>query len=56
MRPDGTNLVVLFGVLALWVIVLAVVVTGIVLLVRYMRKRSRVQDEMLKELRRRNDR
>lgn len=56
MRPDGMHLAALFGVLAVWAVVIAAVVTGVVLLVRYLRKRARVQDEMLSELRRRSGR
>lgn len=55
MQAGGINFAVLFGVLALWMIVIGAVVAAVVLLVRYMRKRARVQDELLAELRKQND-
>lgn len=54
MRPDGMHLAAMLGVLAVWAIVIGAVIAGVVLLVRYMRKRSRMQEETLTEMRNRN--
>ena len=55
MRPDGMHLAAMLGVLAVWAIVIGAVIAGVVLLVRYMRKRSRMQEEILAEMRKRNE-